>query len=124
MIHDLQEWIGTNAALFELGAVIWFLVLALLSIPAGIYIVKVYRSRYEEAPFLTRLVLRDIRVWAATMLLLVLVAGSLLRFVSRPWGTLTICAAVTIYAWGLIDDALTFRRERAQYRKENGHAHD
>jgi hypothetical protein len=112
VIDDIQSWIGVHAADLEGIATLWFVVLAVACIPAGLYILHIYRQRYEEAPFLTRLVLRDIRVWLGAMLLLVLVAAALAHLVSRPWGTLTICAAVTVFIWGLLDDAVVFYRER------------
>lgn len=120
MIEDVQTWIGQHAAQLELLGVLWFIVLAVVSIPAGLYIIHVYRMRHEEAPFLTRLVMRNMRSWAAVMLLLVLVIGLLTRVVARPWGTLTICLAITIFAWGLLDDARTFfveRRNEARRRR-------
>lgn len=85
------------------------------------YIVKVYRERREDAPFLTRLVKRDVRVALGGLLIAVLVAYALLvfaapdlglTFIPRPWPSLIIAVAVGLMEWGVISDALTFYQER------------
>lgn len=119
-LESVNEWLLENASLIEGAVTAWFVLLAAVAIVSGLYIRWVYLHRREDAPFLTRMFFRDRRDWLATILLLVLVWLAINRMVSRPWGTVIICTSVTVYMYGLIDDAFTFFRERRDQGKNGG----
>lgn len=102
------------------------IVLALsVEIPAALiavaYIVRVQRPVKGQAPFLDRLVKRDLRVALAGLVIGTIIAYSLLRFalpewnlpqIAPPWSSVFIGGALIVLLIGPIDDALTIWRER------------
>lgn len=85
---------------------------------SGLYIWYVYRQRHEEALFLTRLVHRDLRVAIASILTGLLIAVALLGqgILLRPWGTLIIGFCLSALMYGVVSDAILWRRERRRYK--------
>lgn len=89
---------------------------SIFAVIAGAYIVKVYRERHEDAPFLTRLVKRDVRVATGGLLIVAVVVYTLItyalpqlgwEFIPRPWASVLIGLAIGLMEWGVISDALT-----------------
>lgn len=101
---------------------------ALAAVASGVYIGWVYRQRREEALFLTRLVYRDIRVSAASAVILGVIVIALYGQVQeneiapdRLVLSAIITFAVCLMMYGPISDALLWRRERRyQHRRDLG----
>lgn len=93
---------------------------SVLAIVAAGYIVRVYRARHEDAPFLTRLVKRDVRVAAGGLLITIVVVYSLVAFafewdfIPRPWASVLIGLGIALMEYGVISDAIVFYRERSR----------
>jgi hypothetical protein len=94
------------------------ILMSVAAVVSGLYVIYVYRNRYEEAPFLTRLVHRDVRVSTASTVILVYLAFALSGVsLGPPWGGLLIAIAVWTMEYGPIEDAITWWRERRAYGK-------
>jgi uncharacterized BrkB/YihY/UPF0761 family membrane protein len=90
--------------------------MAIASVISGAYIVWIYRRRGEEAPFLTRLVVRDVRVAIAAFVIAVYIIVSLSGYgFPRPWGAVVVGGAVAAMLFGVIDDAWTWYWQRRRF---------
>lgn len=97
----------------EIAISVFCLVVAVAAVVSGGYIAWVYRERHEDALFLTRLVYRDIRVAIGSAVILVYIVAALLGLSpGRPWGALVIGLIVSVFMYGVVSDALLWRRER------------
>lgn len=95
----------------------------LAAIVSGLYIWLVYDQRDREdsrdALFLTRLVIRDLRVAVCGAIILGYLALSTAGLgLGRPWGAIIVGVPVIILLYGPTSDALLWRRERAKYRAD------
>lgn len=102
----------------ENATIVMALAFSLAAVASGLYVTWIYRHRHEEAPFLTRLVRRNQRVALAATVILVYLALALSDFgLGRPWGAVIIGGAVCLLLVGVIDDAVTWYRERRAFGK-------
>lgn len=105
---DVEAIVGIVAAAFGIACVL-----------AGVYILYVYRQRNEDAPFLTRLVHRDLRVSIASAGIAALVFVSyVLEPLPRPWGAVVIGVCLIAMQYGPIEDAIQWFRERREAGRE------
>lgn len=104
----------------ELGITVQLIVLSGIAAVAGTYVLWVNRHlTREQSEYLWLTVKRDGRVMAGLLLLgilaLLILIPRLLGWdpiVQRPWAVLGIVVAIDLFAVGLIDDAITMRRDR------------
>lgn len=86
---------------------------AIVAIISTLYIVNIYRQRHQEALFLTRLVVRDVRVGVCAAVILIYLALALSdRGLGRPWGAIVIGIPVIVMLYGPTSDAMLWWRER------------
>lgn len=101
------------ATVVTLIVTVVFGVVALAAVVSASYIAYVYSQRNEEALFLTRLVHRDIRVSAASAVMLIYIILSLAGFsLGRPGGAVVIGGAIVLLMIGPISDAYLWWKER------------
>lgn len=90
------------------------------ALASGVYIAIVYHQRREDSEYLRRLVVRDWRVAAGAVPILIVVVYSLLVFafpdrltpIARPWGSIAVCIPIAVFLYGVVDDARQFYRDR------------
>lgn len=105
--------------LIAVAAGLSVLVLGLAAAIAGVYVWHAYQHRAGESDEFRRLVMRDVRVAAAGLLLALIVAYLLLRWaglplpaIPSPWTTVALALVLDVALWGVVADALAFRRLR------------
>lgn len=85
------------------------------------YILRRYSQLDDKAPFLTRLVHRDVRIALVGTLIGAVIVYSLARYALPqldlspfvpPFGALLIGVPLAVLLWGPISDALQWRREQ------------
>jgi len=86
---------------------------------AVVYILRVQWPVRGQAPFLDRLVKRDVRVALSGLVIGSVIVYNLLRLagfnlspIPSPWSSVLIGCALIVLLWGPIDDALATWRER------------